>query len=148
MSSNLFPESGLGLVLSCKETVDFIKNINKHFPNCKISETTAGVWKLSDFITIENENTNEQLSIGGMIPLTDVHWYAFRSPVTNKPCNIVSNDIYGGCIIKTEKQPRVFDRSYKSTNEIVSELKTRIGKYLPEDFDYESHITLYELILE
>lgn len=29
---------------------------------------------------------------------------------------------------------------YKSTNEVVNEFKTLIGKFLPEDFDYKNHI--------
>ena len=36
--------------------------------------------------------------------------------------------------------PSLFNKAYNSMDDIVAELKERIGKYLPEDFDYRSKI--------
>ena len=38
------------------------------------------------------------------------------------------------------KYPTLFKRAYSSIEEIVDEFKIKLGKYLPEDFDYRSRI--------
>ena len=38
------------------------------------------------------------------------------------------------------KYPTLFKRAYNDMEEIVEEFKTKIGEYLPEDFDYRSRV--------
>lgn len=35
-------------------------------------------------------------------------------------------------------------RSYKTLDELVQDYKDTIGEYLPEDFDWESHIGFFQ----
>lgn len=54
-------------------------------------------------------------------------------------------------IIYTEKStlPQAFlqNESYHSVDEIIKEFKTKLGIYLPENFDYQSHIGYVEFAL-
>ena len=36
--------------------------------------------------------------------------------------------------------PTLFKKAYENMEEIIDELKSKLGKYLPEDFDYRSRI--------
>lgn len=38
------------------------------------------------------------------------------------------------------KYPGLFVKAYKNMDEIIDELKSRVGEYLPDDFDYRSNI--------
>ena len=38
------------------------------------------------------------------------------------------------------KYPTLFKKSYDNMEEIIDEFKSRLGEYLPEDFDYRSRI--------
>ena len=38
------------------------------------------------------------------------------------------------------KYPTLFKKSYNNMEEIIDEFKSKIGEYLPEDFDYRSRI--------
>lgn len=38
------------------------------------------------------------------------------------------------------KYPTLFKKAYDNMEEIIDELKSQLGKYLPEDFDYRSRI--------
>lgn len=42
--------------------------------------------------------------------------------------------------VPLKKCPSLFDTAYKDINEIIEELKEKIGEYLPEDYDYRSNI--------
>lgn len=44
------------------------------------------------------------------------------------------------CYVPLTKYPTLFKRAYNSMDEIVDEFKSKLGKYLPEDFDYRSKI--------
>ena len=44
------------------------------------------------------------------------------------------------CYVPTSKYPTLFKRAYNNMNEIVDEFKSKLGKYLPEDFDYRSRV--------
>ena len=37
------------------------------------------------------------------------------------------------------EHPRLFVRTYKNMNEIVAELRLRLGRYLPDNFDYRGN---------
>lgn len=54
-----------------------------------------------------------------------------------------TQDIYIGDTIyylNLSKYPTLFKVAYKNMNEIIDELKTKIGKYLPNDFPYRNFI--------
>lgn len=42
--------------------------------------------------------------------------------------------------IPLKNYPTLFKQAYKNMDEIVEEMKSKIGEYLPEDFDYRSRI--------
>ena len=44
------------------------------------------------------------------------------------------------CYVPTSKYPTLFKRAYNDMDEIVNEFKTKLGKYLTEDFDYRNRI--------
>lgn len=44
----------------------------------------------------------------------------------------------------TRPQDILTDKSYKSTEEIVDEFKDKLSAYLPEDFDWDSHIGFFQ----
>ena len=57
-------------------------------------------------------------------------WYGY--------CEVFSGDslVY----VPLTCYPTLFKKAYNNMEEIVSEFKTKLGKYLPEDFDYRSRI--------
>lgn len=42
--------------------------------------------------------------------------------------------------VPMKKYPQLFGTAYNNMNEVVEEFKERLGEYLPEDFNYRSHI--------
>ena len=42
--------------------------------------------------------------------------------------------------IPLKSYPTLFKKAYNNMEEIVEELKSKVGKYLPEDFDYRKNI--------
>lgn len=44
------------------------------------------------------------------------------------------------CYVPLSKYPTLFMKAYNNMDEIIDELKTKLGKYLTEDFDYRSRI--------
>jgi hypothetical protein len=44
------------------------------------------------------------------------------------------------CYVPLTKYPTLFKKSYNNMNEIVDEFKSKLGKYLSEDFDYRSRV--------
>ena len=38
------------------------------------------------------------------------------------------------------KYPSLFEANYKDINEIVNEFKSKVGKYMPEGYDYRANI--------
>lgn len=54
-----------------------------------------------------------------------------------------NTDIYSGDAIYyvgTSSYPNLFKQAYKDINELIEEFKKKIGKHLPEDFDYRSSV--------
>ena len=48
----------------------------------------------------------------------------------------------GSCIvyIPLSRYPTLFKNPYNNMDEIVDEMKSKVGKYLPDDFDYRNNI--------
>lgn len=44
------------------------------------------------------------------------------------------------CYIPLAKYPTLFKKAYNNIDEIVDEIKSKLGEYLTEDFDYRSRI--------
>jgi len=47
-------------------------------------------------------------------------------------------------LIRAQNQPELFRAAYANEEELLKEFRTRFGKYLPNDFDFKSHIGIYE----
>ena len=51
--------------------------------------------------------------------------------------------IYSGeslCYIPLDKYPSLLNNAYNSIDEIIDELKEKIGKYMPKDYNYRANI--------
>ena len=69
---------------------------------------------------------------GELFPITDNGQDIWdRSETPNDDC------VY---YVSVKKYPRLFNTAYKDIGELVAEFKEELGEYLPEDFDYRSHI--------
>ncbi len=42
--------------------------------------------------------------------------------------------------VPLSKYPTLFSKAYNNMEEIIDELKSKVGEYLPEDFDYRSRV--------
>jgi hypothetical protein len=49
-----------------------------------------------------------------------------------------NNDVI--CYVPLAKYPTLFKRAYNNMDEIIDEIKSKLGEYLTEDFDYRSRI--------
>ena len=54
-----------------------------------------------------------------------------------------ASNIYAMLGIPAVKFPDPYEAAYASEDEVVEEFKQRLGKWLPEDFDYSAHIGWY-----
>ena len=70
--------------------------------------------------------------------------YPFKKPASGKFVDVED----GSCIIYTDKSTRPQDLlgndGYKSTEEIVKEFKEKLAAYVPDNFDWESHIGFFQ----
>ena len=70
--------------------------------------------------------------------------YPFKTPALGTFVDVED----GSCIIYTDKSTRpqdlLGDDGYKSTEEIVKEFKEKLAAYVPDDFDWESHIGFFQ----
>ena len=57
-------------------------------------------------------------------------------------CGGDSQEYYGDVIVYVQAThyPTLFRKAYNNMDEIVKEFKSKVGEYLPEDFDYRSRI--------
>ena len=44
------------------------------------------------------------------------------------------------CYVPLSNYPTLFEKAYNNIDEIINELKEKVGAYLPEDFDYRSRL--------
>lgn len=61
-------------------------------------------------------------------------------PMWGVPHWVYSNDTCW--YIPLFKQSRMFGAAYQSMEEVIAELRDRLGKYLPDDFDYRKNLCL------
>lgn len=99
-----------------------------------VNENTAAEHKKELFNCVEY--CEEECS-GGVL-------YPFKKPARGKFVNVKD----GSYIIYTDKSTRPQDLlradGYKSTEEIVKEFKEKLAAYIPDDFDWESHIGFFQ----
>lgn len=121
-----------GLVLSESETTEFGKRyieINDPIKYSTEHWSEANVWECVDYmscIDYYSEFTGEAFKI----------FPNGRDDFDNSI--IFSND---NCfIIELRKFPSLFEAAYKSYDNLLIELKSLYGEYLPVKFDYDSHV--------
>lgn len=72
--------------------------------------------------------------------------YPFKQPARSKFVDVED----GSYIIYTDKSTRPQDLlgadGYKSTEEIVKEFKEKLAAYVPDGFDWESHIGFFQCV--
>lgn len=99
-----------------------------------VNENTAAEHKKELFNCVEY--CEEECS-GGVL-------YPFKKPARGKFVDVKD----GSYIIYTDKSTRpqdlLGDEGYKSTDEIVKEFKEKLAAYVPDDFDWESHIGFFQ----
>ena len=44
------------------------------------------------------------------------------------------------CYVSVERIPTLFKKAYNNIDDIIEEMKRKIGEYLPEDYDYRNNI--------
>lgn len=65
--------------------------------------------------------------------LTDDGVYTWGGDSKDYSCDVI-------CYVPLSKYPTLFRKAYNNMEEIIDELKSKLGKYLTEDFDYRSRI--------
>lgn len=65
--------------------------------------------------------------------LTDDGVYTWGGEYETYSCDSI-------CYVPTSKYPTLFKRAYNNMEEIVEEFKSKLDKYLPEDFNYRNRI--------
>ena len=119
-------EYGFGLVLNDDEAEALRKEVvKKNFPEFDID--MHSIWELP-----ENFET--------IIPSLCVRYY--DEDMDGKSFHgCKGNEEYGNMLVFwAENQPDAFKAAYGSIEETVKEFRKKIGKYLPDTFDYPAHI--------
>lgn len=96
----------------------------------------------NDFSTFFEENRmlggKQVLSFtecsGDFFDIDDLHYIVFDEYEINE------ESFY---IIEMDKYPSLFAQAYKDLDEIVEEFKSAVGKYFPDDFDYQKYLVSY-----
>ena len=44
------------------------------------------------------------------------------------------------CYVPVTKWPTIFKGAYKDMDDLIADMKERVGEYLPEDYDYRSNV--------
>lgn len=158
MSSNWYAESGTALILDEKETIEFCKKYLKEICGrdmLKVPDAYTAVeeldtrtlirskYKKADPSSIEeNDEKHFQISLyedemsGGI-------FYPFECDERcgEDDCFELYGDYYG--IFFTDKSTlpqEIFKGTYSSMDEIIDEFKEKLEDYLPEDFNWKTHI--------
>ena len=130
-----WPENGLGMILNEKESSELIKTINE-----KENEQLTDLWDIADTTFIPSN----------VLVTTNIIWEhivdingktipneKYEKPISDTP----------GIIICSKKKMLPPQAAYNNIDEIIDEMKSVAGKYLPDDLDYTHHLIKYELVL-
>lgn len=141
MSMHYAGEHGIGMYLNPDEADTF----------CEAYVKKHGVDELkpSEIEDEELEEAKEDVPIElGATVLDDDHcdmriiWH-----LDGKTCGGSDDDFVDGLFLYAEKQGAFFETNtrdlYKDIGEMAEEFRDHFGQYLPEGFDYESHMCEY-----
>lgn len=115
-----------GLVLN-KDTInDIASQIFKDY-----TENTDSYWGYE----LYDKGICEYISefTGEAQELTDDGVYTWGGACEDYECDTI-------CYIPLSKYPTLFKRAYNNMEEIIEEVKSKVGEYLTEDFDYRNNI--------
>ena len=73
----------------------------------------------------------------------DDHCYSIEASTTASNSNTENMLVFDA-----DYQPSPYKTAYASEEDVVAEFKNKLGKYLPADFDYTSHIGTYSATYE
>lgn len=126
MSYRAYAVSTYGLVLSEEELHEAAKKFcdtNDEFQSSNLADLCE--WEICDELGLECITEFE----GDVCCVEDdgeIVWDSYDSP----------SDVYYYGL----RDPRLIGAAYKSVDEIVDECRAALGRLLPQDFDYRSHI--------
>ena len=131
--NNNFPVTGYGLVLDGKELYSFLEKVYETFD--EDDKECADPQSPDEMIeTIRDNYSGKYITHDGYY-YTDVEMPSFYA--------ISENDVGLDCdflFFFSEKQPKIIGVAYNSKEELIQEFKDDLGKYLPDDFNWEDHI--------
>lgn len=130
-----WPENGLGMILNEQESSELIKTINE-----KEHEHLTDLWDIVDTTLIPSN----------VLVTTNIIWEHIvdinGKTIPNEKYEKLISDT-PGIIICSKKKMLPLQAAYNNIDEIIDEMKSVAGKYLPDDFDYTNHLIIYDLVL-
>ena len=133
--SSIWPEYGIGLILNEKEIKNLIEEIKK----------------IEDVDVVDSYDIDNLNIFPPIVVIDNIIW----EHIADINGRVISQKIYDeiignstGCIITAKKKMSPFAAAYKNTKELVDEMKETVGKYLPENFNYENHLVTYHFVIE
>lgn len=167
MSSNWYAESGTALILNEKETIEFCKKYLKEICGrdmVKVPDAYTAFDELKTHALIRSKYKDKQvdlypikendenyfeistLTFSGLLYEDEMSgglFYPFECDERcgEDNCFELYGDYYG--IFFTDKSTlpqEIFKGTYHSMDEIIGEFKEKLEDYLPEDFNWKTHI--------
>lgn len=134
--STKWPENGSGMILNEQESYELINNINK-----KENELLTDLWDIADTTFIPSN----------VLVTTNIIWEHIvdinGKTIPNEKYEKLISDT-PGIIICSKKKMLPLQAAYNSIDELINEMKSVAGKYLPDDFDYTNHLIIYDLVFD
>lgn len=134
--STKWPENGSGMILNEQESYELINNINK-----KENELLTDLWDIADTTFIPSN----------VLVTTNIIW----EHIVDINGETIPNEEYEkligdkpGIIICSKKKMLPLQAAYNSIDELINEMKSVAGEYLPDNFDYAKHLIIYDLVFE
>lgn len=128
-----YPVTGYGLYLNKKETDEFVENYLSKTQIDNDDKYKVAEQLNATNITLDEESYYEVCKIEHMS-----NFDGFK--------NDISED--GGMMIPAKRQGSIFATNdntlvYADKDEMISEFKESIGKFLPDNFNYADHLAYY-----
>lgn len=138
MSANNYVISGYGLVITDtdKHINYFLKTIEQAW---KQEDSDTDDWNLFGMNKVKNFFEHKQ-DIVNIAEFSNIDEDKFFVPISDETNAIEIEEDDNGLIFYTDKQPNICEQAYGSEDEIIKEFKEKLGKFLPDDFDYKAHI--------
>lgn len=97
-----------------------------------------------DLIDWDRWHNKENFKEAGAI-FQDLSWAQFYTLEGEYIGRTERTDDTPTVVIRAQNQPEIFQAAYSNKEELFEEFRTMFGKYLPNGFDYEGHIGIYEV---